>query len=384
MDYTTLYHWFFTFWAFIYGLMIGSFLNVCIYRMPPRIYFFDDITQKTVSDFEYYFHRLLVLLRIRKEDSKPVVEPSLYAEGLMFLTIAPETVTHASIAHNFNLFRLFYPDPVTIVKPRSFCPFCKNMIRWWMNIPILSYLILGGKCYYCKARISPRYLVIELLTGVIWGALFYIYGLANIHIFLYYATLASLCIIVFFIDLDHWIIMDEITLPFTVVGILGALFMPYRLFVPYPDLISFLQWNQIIPSWLYNWYVQLVHSSPPWLHLDSFLQSVAGAIIGFAGLWSIGVIGTILLKREAMGGGDVKLVMLMGAYLGVLKMGMAFFVAVLVGTVLLLPLLLIKKKTGKDQVPFGCFLSLATVITIFWGDAIIWFFFSWPEILLPK
>ncbi len=103
--------------------------------------------------------------------------------------------------------------------------------------------------------------------------------------------------------------------------------------------------------------------------------------MGFAAFWSIGILGTALLKREAMGGGDVKFAMLMGAFLGPLKATCAFFLAVVVGTLILLPMLLIRRKTGKDQVPFGCFLALATVITIFFGDLLIWYYFNWPSLM---
>ncbi|MCE1246724.1 MAG: prepilin peptidase [Firmicutes bacterium] len=384
MEFEVFYHWFFTFWSFVYGLMIGSFLNVCIYRMPPKLYIFDDITYKEESDFTYYLNRLLYFLRLKKEEKKPLIIPSLYAEGIIGVTISPESITHAAIAHNFNLFRQFYPDPVNIVKPRSFCPHCRNMIRWWMNIPVLSWIILGGKCYFCKEKISPRYLLIELFTGLVFGGLFYLHGMADVGTFLLYATLSSLCIVVFFVDLEHWIIMDEITLPFSALAVIASLFIPYSSYMPYPGIFSLIEWNQVIPAGIYNWFMNLVQTSPHWLHPDSFVQSLTGAIIGFASFWAIGVIGTVVLKREAMGGGDVKFAMLMGAFLGTMKAGLAFFIAVVIGTLILLPLLLINKKTGKDQVPFGCFLALATMIVIFLGDKIMWFYFNWPDMVFGR
>jgi len=374
---SAFFHYFFTFWAFVYGLMVGSFLNVCIYRLPPRLFIFDDVLLKEESDFTYYLNRLLVFLHLKK-DEEQVVLPSLYAEGLIYVTISPESITHGAFAHNFNLFRACYPDPVNIVRPRSFCPKCGNMIKWWMNIPILSFIFLGGKCYYCKSPISIRYPVNELIVGIIWGTLFYIYGLQNLKVFFFYVIIASLSVMIFYIDLDYWIILDEVTLPFTLAGIIFSLFIPYGQFVPYPRLLGFVDLGAIIPSGLVNLFNHIIQVSPSWLHPDSMLQSLLGAFIGFAIFWSIRIVGSVVLKREAMGGGDVKLAMLMGAYLGILKAGCAFFIAVVLGTLILLPLLLINRKTGKDQVPFGCFLAIATVITVYFGDKLIWFYFSWP------
>ncbi len=381
MDPTAVYHWFFTITAFVYGLMIGSFLNVCIYRLPPRLFVFDDFLLKEESDFSYYYKRLLEFLRIKKAEKPPLVEPSLYVEGVFMLIIHPETVTHLAAAHTFNLFRLNNPSPITIVKPRSFCPNCGNMIRWWMNIPVLSYLFLGGKCYFCHQKISPRYMINELITGFLWGLLFYKLGIDNIPAFLFYSTLISICIVVFYIDLEHWLIMDEITLPFTLLAIIFSIFIPYKFFMPHPEVFSFLELENIIPMGILDWVRNISVSSPAWIFPRSLISSITGAIIGVAAFWSIGVVGTVLFKRDAMGGGDVKFAMLMGAFLGPVNAGMAFFISVLVGTAILVPMLLINRKTGKDQVPFGCFLTISTIIVIFFGDRLIDFYFNWPNMV---
>lgn len=381
MEYAALYHWFFTFWAFVYGLLIGSFLNVCIYRLPPKIYVFEDLLFKEESDFVYYGNKLLYFLKLKKEESTPILEPSLYAEGVFHLIISPETVTHLAAAHNFNLFRAFNPDPVNIVKPRSFCPNCKNMIRWWMNIPVLSYLFLGRKCYYCKIPISPRYMINELITGFLLGALFYVHGFQNPIVFIYYSILICICIVVFYIDLEHWVIMDEITLPFSMAGVLGSLFIPVKFFFSFHEIFFSYGLSEIIPAPLVSLYNSLVSISPSWIFPGSFLHSFFGAVLGFSFLWAIGVVGKVMLKRDAMGGGDVKFAMLMGAFLGPLKGGLAFFMAVFLGTFILLPMLILNRKTGKDQVPFGCFLTAATVITVFFGDKFIWYYLNAPALM---
>jgi leader peptidase (prepilin peptidase)/N-methyltransferase len=239
------------------------------------------------------------------------------------------------------------------------------MLRWWMNIPILSYIFLGGRCYYCKAKISPRYPLNELLSGLFCGGLFYLYGMHSIPVFLFYYILAALSIIMFFIDLDFWLILDEITIPFTMVGIIGSLFIPLRYFEPIPVI------SRIFNDPALSFFGGLLKHVPVWLNPYSFILSITGALFGLAAFWAIAVIGSFLAKREAMGGGDLKFAMLMGAFLGPEKAFFAFIAAVFLGTAFMLPGLLIKRKTGKDQVPFGCFLAVSSVITVFAGEKLI-------------
>ena len=180
-------------------MIIGSFLNVCIYRLPPKIFFFDDLLFDTKSD--NFFTDILDWWRShfskdRVEDKMP--GPFLYAETMFPLIFFPEMAAVAAFVHAFNLYKDRFPEQITIVRPRSFCPSCRNLIRWWMNIPILSYIFLGGRCYYCKSKISIEYPLIELLSGIICGALFYVTGLADFPAFVYYYTFAALCIVVFF------------------------------------------------------------------------------------------------------------------------------------------------------------------------------------------
>lgn len=366
-----VFHYICSFWAFLYGLIIGSFLNVCIYRLPPKLFFFEDLLQKEESDFTYYFDRLLVFLRIRQEDT-PEIQQVLYAEGVIFVTLHPESIVNSALSQAYNLFRMAVPDRVNIVHPRSFCPNCRNMIRWWMNIPLLSYIILGGKCYYCKKKISARYPFMELLTGILFALAYYFIAPVSFIAFLYYAVLIGICIVVFNIDLEHWLILDEITLPFTLMGILGALFVPFRFFEPPADIMNIF---------VAGYQTGILADPHQWIFPQSLVQSLIGAMMGGLAFWAVSVIGRVILKRDAMGGGDIKFAILMGAFLGPFKAFSAFFLAVLLGTLIMLPLLIIRRKTGKDQVPFGCFLTIATVITIFLGDRLIWLFLNWPALL---
>lgn len=369
--------------ALIYGLLIGSFLNVCIFRLPPRFFYFDNLyaaakMMDLLADVKELIGRITGSWA-RGKSPNIEIEPFLYAEPFWMVTIAPETAITAAIAHNFNLFRDTFPDPVTIVKPRSFCPNCKNMIRWWMNIPILSYVFLGGKCYFCKKKISLRYPVIEFISGVLCASLYYVYGRENIPVFLFYYTLSALCIVTFFIDLDHWLILDEITIPFTLLGIIGSIFIPVKFLKPFN--LELLPYNIPDAPLPLKWYASIINAAPPWLNAESLFMSLGGAVLSLSAFFMVAVLGTVLAKREAMGGGDIKFAMLMGAFLGPQKAFMAYFLAVLVGTIVMVPGILIKQKTGKDQVPFGCFLTIATILTIFWGEKMIYYFLNWPMLM---
>jgi leader peptidase (prepilin peptidase) / N-methyltransferase len=257
-----------------------------------------------------------------------------------------------------------------------------------MNIPVLSYIYLRGRCYYCRERISWTYPLNELISGVLCASLFYIYGMENFFIFLYFYILAAICIIVFYIDLHYWIIMDEITIPFTFIGVLGSLFIPSAFYNPLAnyrgaatlDLFDIPVLTGALRG-LGTWYAGLENIGPEWINIQSFVQSVTGSAGSYLFLFSVAVIGTLLAKREAMGGGDIKFAMLMGAFLGLQKAGFAFFLAVIISVIFILPGLVTGRKTGKDQVPFGCFLTTATVLTIFFGDQLIDFYMRFTFVL---
>jgi len=379
LEYHQLTLWFGTFVATVYGLLIGSFINVCIYRLPPRIFYFDDLFFESgvadlFEDVKIWLHSVFGKSTADLEN----LEPFLYAEPFFYVCTSPETTAMAAaVSHSYNLYKYAVPERITIVRPRSFCPSCGKMIRWWMNIPVISYLILRGKCYYCKAKISPRYLLNEILSGFFCGFLFYMYGLEHFPVFLFYYILAAVCLVVFFIDFDQWLILDEVTLPFTLVGIIGSSFIPLKFFAPVDKYLGFSLLYVLLPRGLTQKIQQLVQSSPAWLHPDSLLRSVIAAAGSFLIFYSIAVVGTYLAGREAMGGGDLKFAMLMGAFLGPQKTALAFFLATFSGTAFMLPGLLLGEKTGKDQVPFGCFLALGTVLTVFIGEKLVEMYFKW-------
>lgn len=257
--------------AFIFGSVVGSFLNVCIYRMP---------------------------------------------EGK------------------------------SIVWPRSHCPHCQKRIFWYDNIPFISYILLKGRCRFCKKRISPRYLIVEFLTALMFLVFYNHYGLS--FEFLFYTLFGCNLIIATFVDIKHRIIPDEVTLGGIVVGFLLNVTRAFRL--------------------------------KPWgFNLSLVLNSALGIIIGGGIIYLTGFLFDLvyfkLLKRppisgetESMGFGDVKFLAMIGAFLGWQKAILTFFIAPFFGTLVGIFNLLIKKD---HTVPYGPFLSLGALISLFWADKII-------------
>ena len=240
--------------AFVFGAVVGSFLNVCIYRMP--------LDQSVVS-------------------------------------------------------------------PGSRCVGCGTAIRWYDNIPVISWLLLRGRCRFCQAPFSFRYPLVELITAVLSLLLFMKYGLSPSYgvMFLFCAAL----IVITFIDFDHQIIPDELSLPGIVLGFISSFFLPE-------------------PGWI-----------------SSLLGAVAGwgslALIFYGYLWLTG--------REGMGGGDAKLLAMMGAFLGLQAIPFIIFASSLVGTVAGLSIMAVQRKDRHLAIPFGPYLALGALLYIFVGPQLI-------------
>ena len=248
---------------FIVGLIIGSFLNVCIYRIP------------------------------RKE---------------------------------------------SIVYPASHCTECGQALAFFDLIPIFSYLILRGRCRSCGNRISGRYPLIELITGMVFLFLYIQYGLTIA--FAAYIFLMSALIVVFFIDLDHMIIPDKLVL-FILIGAL--LLVIYNIVSPLAIYGDTRWWNPLL-----------------------------GTAIGSGFLFLVAVIGSILFKtNEAMGGGDIKLLIPIGLFLGWRLTILTLFLAILVAGVSGILLIAAKITSRKASIPFGPFIVIGTFVAIMWGYNII-------------
>ena len=255
---------------------------------------------------------------------------------------------------NVCIYRL--PIGRSIVFPGSSCPDCGQPIPWWANIPILSFLLLRAKCFYCYGGISLRYPAIELVTGLLSAFLFRFAGGLTWE-FAYDFIFVSMLIIIFFIDLDHWIILDSITLSGCAVGLIGSLFLRFR------------------PTVVLDFYPQLISiNTVKWLQWTNVLDSLLGMVTGYLLFMTIAFVGSVMLRQEAMGGGDVKFAALIGAFLGVQSAVMAFVMSFFLGFIYAVPMLILRKKKGKDPVPFGTFMALAALIALIWKDELLaWF-----------
>lgn len=242
------------------------------------------------------------------------------------------------------------PRDLSIVNPPSHCPRCRQRIKWYDNIPILSFIILKGRCRSCKEAISWRYPVVELANGLLYLLIYREFGLGG-EMFLVMA-LCSALIVITFIDIDHQIIPDVITLPGMLVGLLlGPFFMSHL-----SDALPF-GLDGLFP-----------HAG---LYLTGLLNSVIGLILGGAPLFLIGWVWEKLKNVEAMGGGDVKLMAMVGSLLGWKAALLTIMLGALFGSVIGI-ILILSKKTGMNRViPFGPFLALGALLSLFYGHEIV-------------
>ncbi len=231
---------------------------------------------------------------------------------------------------NVCIYRI--PAGKSIVSPPSSCPACNHKIRWYENIPILSYVFLGGKCSSCKLKISLRYPAIETLTGLMFALLYYCFGYSPATPV--YWLFAAVLIVITFIDLDHQIIPDVISLPGILVGFACSFFIP-------------------------------------WL---SWVDSLLGVLLGGGLLFAVAWLYELLAKREGMGGGDIKLLAMLGAFLGWKAILPVVFIASLAGTLVGIPVMIIHKKDSRLAIPFGPFLAGGALIYLFWGQQIIYWY----------
>lgn len=234
---------------------------------------------------------------------------------------------------NVLIYRL--PRGGSVVTPPSSCPKCGEKIKFFDNVPLLSFFILGGKCRYCDEKISLRYPTVELSTGIAFFLIYMKFGLQPELI--KYLVFTFLLLVAAFIDMftaldenfECGIIPDEISIGGTVLGLLFALFF-------YPGI----------------------------------LNSIVGAVSGFLILWLPSFIYYIITKKEGMGGGDLKLFAMIGAFLGAKPLFFILFFSSFFGVVFGLPFILVKKNRDFPM-PFGPFITLATIFYIFYGNMIV-------------
>ena len=224
------------------------------------------------------------------------------------------------------------PRSESIIWPSSHCPVCNNPIKPWDNIPVLSYILLGGRCRSCSTRISLRYPVVEILSALLALSMLYRFGL-TVSFGIYYLW-ACVLLVITFIDIDYQIIPDRLSIG----GIIFGLGLVYWLPVTYRD-------------------------------------SLMGLALG-AGLLIAVIYGYYFLtKKQGMGGGDVKLLGMIGVFTGWQGVLFTIFMGSLMGTLVGLPWAFIQKKTMKAAIPFGPFLALGAFVFVLWGTQLIdWYF----------
>ena len=225
------------------------------------------------------------------------------------------------------------PLKISIINPPSRCPQCGENIRFYDNIPLLSYILLSGKCRNCGQPVSIRYPLVELITGLLSVSLFIRYGISGGY-FLFLAFSASL-VVISFIDLQHQIIPDVISLP----GILFGLAMS---FIP-----GYITWN----------------------------DSLIGIIGGGGALYLVAVVFEKITGKEGMGGGDIKLLAMIGAWMGWQAIPFIVLFSSFIGSIIGGGSLLISRQGLRTKIPFGPFLALGALIYLFFGrEFVSWYF----------
>lgn len=236
---------------------------------------------------------------------------------------------------NVCIYRL--PRGESIVWPGSHCPSCRQPVAPYDNVPLLSYLLLRGKCRRCKAAISFRYPLVELLNGIAYMLVLWRFGVTWPAIA--YAAFCSALIVVSGIDLEHQIIPDRITLPGMAVGLVAA--------------------STILPITLVN--------------------GLFGVTAGGGLLWLLAWLSPYLFGKEGMGGGDIKLMGMVGAFLGWKPALLTIMLGAISGSVVGVALIGFKALRRDQYIPFGPFLALGAALALFYGDDLV----AWYQSLLP-
>ena len=246
------------------------------------------------------------------------------------------------------------PQDQSISTPRSHCPRCKTPINWYDNIPLVSFLALRGRCRNCGLPISWRYPLVELLNGLLYLWSYTAFGLTGESGMV--MALCSALLVITFIDLDHQIIPDVITLPGMVIGLLAA---PLFMSALEPPMAFGL--GRLFPS--------------AGTYLAGFANSLVGLLLGAAPLFIIGWLWEKLRKVEAMGGGDVKIMGMVGSFLGWKGAFLTIMLGALTGSLVGVTLIALKKHQADKVIPFGPYLAFGTLLTLFYGaDIIDWYF----------
>ena len=241
------------------------------------------------------------------------------------------------------------PKGESVVRPRSRCPRCGQAIAAYDNIPLVSYALLGGRCRRCRARISPVYPLVEALTGATLLVAYWRFGLTPAG--LKAALLAAAMIVLFFTDLRARLLPDRVTFPGLAAGFLFAFWVP----VEDGTAALLLRW---------------LGSAPPPL-VVSVADALLGALLGAGLLFGLGEVWYRLRKVEAMGLGDVKMMAMVGLFLGVKLTVLTLLAGSLAGSLVGGAFILLARKGAQYELPLGSFLALGALLAVFWGRALV-------------
>jgi leader peptidase (prepilin peptidase)/N-methyltransferase len=242
------------------------------------------------------------------------------------------------------------PHNESVVHPRSRCPRCRKPIAGYDNIPVFSYLLLRGRCRNCKKEISARYPLTEALTAVVSVLIYLKYGL-GLEYGVYFALSAAL-IVLAFIDADHRILPDPITLN----GIWIGLIVSFFLFIPSPFMTGVLRYLGV---------------SFPSERLVSFGSSILGVLLGAGILWGVSEAYFLVRKVEGMGFGDVKMMAMVGAFLGPKLAVFTIMIGSLLGSIIGVVLMRFAGKDREYELPFGTFLSFGGIVAVLYGNDLV-------------
>jgi leader peptidase (prepilin peptidase) / N-methyltransferase len=247
------------------------------------------------------------------------------------------------------------PGRKSIVMPASACPKCGAAIRPWDNIPVVSWLLLRGKCRACKTKISAMYPVVELLTAALFWACFYAFGLTTEAA--KWAIFSALMIVLVFTDLRERILPDVVNYSGFAVGLLLSL-------VTKPSDGSAL------------WIANRVFDFPPPAPVISLADALLGAAFGSGLLWLVAELYFRLRRREGMGMGDVKMMLMAGAFLGLKRTMLTILAGSVLGSVLGMAFMVARRKGSEYELPFGSFLGMAAVLVMFFGAPLVNWYLS--------
>lgn len=255
---------------------------------------------------------------------------------------------------NVCIYRI--PRELSVVIPRSFCPVCEKPLPWYLNIPLLSYVLLRGRCHYCRQPFTARYLLVEALTALLFLLVWLQYPLFGIQVPLHLIPLSSPWLVpvywVFiaglilgtFVDFEHLIIPDRVTL------------------------------GGIIAGWILSALLPAMHGADTAWH--GFMHSVLGAGVGWFSLWGVAIAGHWIFKKEAMGFGDVKLLGAIGAFLGWQAVLFSIVISSFAGSIVGISLIALRKRGLQSRIPYGPYLALAALIWIYWGPRIVMWYLN--------